>query len=202
LYVFPAILPYLSGEYTLQSRHYDTLKTCPLFVNTADPTFEPSREGDTSFAANVQVFRVGANLATTLADGTSNTIGYCQRYARCGYSTTWWQHGGRRFVDQYDRPVYDYPPMQRRPTIADPPYGDVQPARDAFTGETRASVPGLTFQSRPSPEACDFRIPQTPYESLQVAMMDGSVQSVGAGVSEKVFWSAITPNWGEVGGLD
>ncbi len=37
---------------------------------------------------------------------------------------------------------------------------------------------------------------------LPVALFDGSVRTIGTGVSEQAFWSAITPAGGEVAGLD
>jgi prepilin-type processing-associated H-X9-DG protein len=59
------------------------------------------------------------------------------------------------------------------------------------------------FQSRPSQEACDPALPQTPHDSgIQVAMADGSVRTVNDDISPQTWWYACTPNGGESLGKD
>ena len=67
--------------------------------------------------------------------------------------------------------------------------------------KTEPSRKGLTFQLRPTVAGCDPSYPQSPYSSgLLVAWADGSVRMISASISPSVFWSAVTPDGGEVPG--
>ena len=90
----------------------------------------------------------------------------------------------------------------RRATFADPGWQYVEPV--VTRGRpTRASVPGYTFQYMPRIEDADGRVPQTPHiGGLPCSMFDGSVRTIRQGVTEAAFWGAVTPNGGEVAGLD
>ena len=73
------------------------------------------------------------------------------------------------------------------------------PITDPITHFTTASVPGRTFQVRPTPQEADGYTPQTPFAAgLPVAFFDGSVKTLSPRISETVFWSLVTPNGGEV----
>jgi hypothetical protein len=69
---------------------------------------------------------------------------------------------------------------------------------DRVDADRAGWVPGLTFQVQPKLSECDPRIPQTPHNALLVALGDGSVRALSEGMSEVTFWSAVTPNGGEV----
>ena len=75
------------------------------------------------------------------------------------------------------------------------------PVRDPATGKTVPSVPGLTFQVRPTPREADGYTPQTPFAAgLPILLFDGSVRTVSPGIDPSVFWSLVTPAGGEVVG--
>ena len=67
---------------------------------------------------------------------------------------------------------------------------------------TTGSQPG-SFQVLPTPEECDVRYLQTPDPGgMLAALCDGSVRTIARGISDQTFWSAVTPNKGEMLGND
>jgi hypothetical protein len=91
---------------------------------------------------------------------------------------------------------------QRRATFADPYYGDVVPVASGVAS-VRPSRAGATFQAAPRPDRCDPFVPQTPHASgMPVLRFDGSVRTVGAGVSPAAFWAAVTRDGGETAGIE
>jgi prepilin-type N-terminal cleavage/methylation domain-containing protein len=183
------------------------------FINRSDPSYaahpdKPGDEeillGDTSFAANAMVFEGRRRFPAHLNDGTSNTVAFTEHYARCG--------DGKRFIARFSAEVLSTgrstsyhgptPPWTwpltdiclRRATFADWWYADIT----ATSRQVEAVPP---FQVRPRVEDCDPRIPQSPHSALSVAMADGSVRFLRAGIKTAVFWAAVSPNGGEAEGL-
>lgn len=209
--LFRALLPYLEGDVAKFRRPYDTSYTVGIYVDPADPSYEPDKPGDISYASNFQAMRLGMNLGNSYPDGLSNTIGMLERYARGirGYPSgfpDWcdlnYQQGIHLKVDALGRPVVVSQPSSRRATFADPTCDDVLPVTDPMTNSTFPSIAGLTFQSRPKLGECDTRIPQAPLGSMNCTMVDGSVRTIRPSVAPTVFWSSVTPAGGETVGLD
>lgn len=200
--VFAKLIPYLEGEFATHTRPYDEALTVIRYLGPADTSYDPNRPGDVSYAANYQVFRLGAAVPRSMPDGTANTIGFAERYARCGSTASAWQPTDIVEADSSGRPVVAPRPSIRRATFADPIYGDVVPLTNATPAVTIPSTTGMTFQAAPRPvEDCDYRVAQTPHRSgMLVALMDGSVRTVAAGTSSTVYWAAVTPNGGETAG--
>lgn len=197
---FTALLPFLEADRTLTYSPPRPTPYVPAYLSPSDPTFTPALSnpdftGDASYAANCHAFRVGSRLPASYPDGTSATLAFGERYARCKNTGASWS---LPYID-YQVTFPDGPP-DRRATFADPMIiEDIQPIVTA-TG-TRPSVSGLTFQQQPPIDQCDFRILQTPHPGgLPVALMDGSVRTLRHGVAEPVFWAAVTPAGGEVFG--
>ena len=60
-------------------------------------------------------------------------------------------------------------------------------------------MPPFLIQPTPYTSNCDYRWPSSPHTAvIQVSMTDGSVRNVSQGVNALTWWSAITPNGGEV----
>jgi prepilin-type N-terminal cleavage/methylation domain-containing protein len=168
--------------------HYDVRQdvmrryVIPLYLCPADPStppdgMQPTGWAAAGYAANFRVFGVGGardwegrpRLPSSFPDGTANTILFAEKYGRCDRFGTGW---ARADTDQW------------------------QPAFGAFlTG------PKSKFQLRPAPfdgPACDPRRAATGHTGgMQVALADGSVRVVSAGISGETWWAACTPAGGE-----
>jgi hypothetical protein len=91
----------------------------------------------------------------------------------------------------------------RSATFADPKMftDDVVPVpHPTQLGVTTSSRPGVTYQVRPNYQSnCDPTLPQTPFSSgMIVTLLDGSARAIRPTITPEVFWSAVTPNKGEV----
>ncbi len=66
---------------------------------------------------------------------------------------------------------------------------------------SRGSVRGLTFQAGPKLSECDPGQAQSANPAgMEVALADGSVRVVRAGVAETTYWALVTPAAGDVAG--
>lgn len=185
------------------------------FTSRSDPSysaFPDNWEGNSSFSFNYLVFE---NNSTTrnLTDGLSNTVMASERYARCLDSKdhTNGQFGVDNSLHGGNWEVRDVPtgavlPLRSSPrpiTFLYRNSDDVLPIYDPVTRISRPSVPGLTFQVAPRPDACDPRILQSSTTSgLVVGMMDGSVRTLSPSIDPAVYWSIMTPDKGEVVSLE
>ena len=60
-----------------------------------------------------------------------------------------------------------------------------------------------TFQTAPSRRDCEPSVAQTPHTSgMLAALADGSVRLLASHMSPRTYWSAVTPNGGEILGPD
>jgi prepilin-type N-terminal cleavage/methylation domain-containing protein len=218
--LFVSLMPYLD-QGNVYSAYIASVGGEPLsndftvkaYLSPADPTIEDFQDspGSSSYAANSQVFADRPRLPGTFEDGTSNTILFAEHYSRkwCDYTYFDW------FVTiprTRKNPLTGEPLRLHRATFADngPPvirwdpadedeYKDVYPITSGSPPVSTSSIPGLTFQVRPSRAECDPRIPQTPHTSgMLVAMGDGSTRAVAPTIAPQVFWGAVTPAGGEV----
>lgn len=170
-----------------------------LFISPSDPTV-PSNPGISvsSYAANALAFTHHTQLNRSFRDGTSNTLAFAEHYAMyCADTRFEWIS-----FQVYTLPVtIDGIRTIRPPTFADRKAGDVYPVNAG--GQSRPSVPGLTFQAAPRIEDCNPRLAQTPYRSgMLVALVDGSCRSLAPNMSPATYWSAVTPAGEEVLGTD
>jgi prepilin-type N-terminal cleavage/methylation domain-containing protein len=165
--------------------------------------------GPVSYAYNMVAFTGPPRFPDSFRDGTSNTIAFAERYyeryfspepdASGSYDRSWLCYMDGNFARPTGDPLHplnDY--GTRRPSFADAGWGDVVPV--TANGVTRPSEPGTTFQVRPERYHANAYQLQTPFRAgLPVAMFDGSVRTIGPGVSPEAFWAAVTPAGGEVG---
>ena len=176
--------------------------------------------GDSSYAGNFQVFGGAANanvktlnwdgqarIPATFQDGTSNTILFAEKYARCdngGNGGTWWMRG-----------VYHGP--KSFSGIGKPGSDDSYPG-DRFSAVFAGGVghdnvrwaqgPGSRFLLQPANfiatnGACYKQYASSPHTGgMNVCLGDGSVRFLSSGISGTTWWWACTPNGGEVLGSD
>jgi prepilin-type N-terminal cleavage/methylation domain-containing protein len=169
-----------------------------LYQSPADPSFAlyPQRfDGNASYAVNMQAFGGLPHLTSTFPDGTSNTIGLAEHYARCAALDDFsYNMGGVAQIYPPGAPRTS--PLPRRPTFADAENGDVVPV-------VNGPPPDKTFQVAPHPQDCAASIPQTPHRGgMLTAMVDGSVRTISPSITPETFWALITPAGGEVLGGD
>ncbi|MBI2807986.1 MAG: DUF1559 domain-containing protein [Planctomycetes bacterium] len=205
--IFLALMPFIdqgnlfrayTASFPANTRGSDYL--IAVFTSPLDPSLSVSANGSSSYAANAAVFGRQIKSALRFPDGMSNTISFAEHYAnRCGGGTFFsWAPSGSITID-----FGNGPQTLRRATFADRELGDVYRVTQENPATSRASIPGLTFQVRPSLAECDPRLAQTPHSSgMLVALFDGSVRSLAPGISEATYWAAVTPNGNEVLGGD
>jgi hypothetical protein len=209
------------GDYSWLRQTRIKVYQCP-----SDPSLGNALDwgpGDCSYAGNFLVFGgfdnrntsvTNANITTvwdgnaglprTFLDGTSNTILFAEKYARCDGSGSpggnWWMRGVFRGSTQ-------------SPSTSG--------AQDSFPGDRLSSVFGggrgrdgvawlqgtaSKFQVQPlrptmtsaNGGRCDRRLASTPHTVMNVALADGSVRSLSGGISAVTWAAALTPAGNEV----
>jgi prepilin-type N-terminal cleavage/methylation domain-containing protein len=115
-----------------------------------------------------------ARLSATYRDGTTNTIGVAESYARCNTSQgTLWAHE------------------------------TVTPTWHAMFNDWNARGVASKFQVQPTQAQCNPYLPQSIHSAgMQVMLMDGSVRNVNNAVDPFVWAASLTPAGGEVVTLD
>ncbi len=114
-----------------------------------------------------------ANLGSTYVDGTSNTLGITEAYARCAGSGTLWAHE------------------------------TVTPDWHAMFNDWNARGVNSKFQVMPTIAQCNPRLPQQIHSAgINALMMDGSVRIVRSTIDPVIWANALTPNGGEATSLD
>jgi len=114
-----------------------------------------------------------ARLSGSYPDGTSNTLGVTEAYARCGGQGTLWAHE------------------------------TVTPEWHAIFNDWQARGANSKFQIQPTNAQCNVYLPQSIHSAgILALMLDGSVRLVGNGVAPSSWAAALTPNGGETISLD
>jgi prepilin-type N-terminal cleavage/methylation domain-containing protein len=175
------------GNFLVFGKHsYNTSKTPPLPVFQA-PT---EKNYDTVWDGN-------ARIPTSFPDGTSNTIVFAEKYARCESAPgaccngTWWMRG--IFHGQKGSPAAN--------DSDDSFPGDNLSAVFAGgqgNGGTWLSGPASMFQVQPKPGHCNVLAASTPHAAMQAAMGDGSVRSISPTINPLTWYALCTPDGSEV----
>src|SRR5262249_10162908 len=109
-----------------------------------------------------------ASLSRSYPDGTTNTLGVTESYARCGSTGTLWAHE------------------------------TVVPDWQGMCNEWNARGAASKFPVQPTQAQCNRFVPQSIHSSgINVMMMDGSVRLVANGVAPNVWAATLTPAGGE-----
>jgi len=142
------------------------------YVANHDAFHNPNDGGNmTAWDSGAQSYQ--ASLERTYRDGTSNTIGVTEAYARCGSTGTLWAHE------------------------------TVTPDWHAMFNDWNARGVASKFQVQPTQAQCNRFVPQSSHTAgIHVGMMDGSVRFVSQGVDPTRWAAALTPAGGETLSLD
>lgn len=164
---------------------YDPKTNLPVFPAPTTKNYDTVWDGN-------------ARIPRSFPDGSSNTVMFAEKYARCGTGVngTWWMRG--IFHGQQGKP-------------------NVNDSQDSYPGDGLSAVfaggsggwlsgPNSKFQVQPrSPistnsneNKCDWRLATTAHAAMNAAMGDGSVRSLSPSMSPSVWYAFCTPNGGEV----
>jgi prepilin-type N-terminal cleavage/methylation domain-containing protein len=199
----------------------------PVYQCPSDPSLGNCLDwcpGDASYAGNFLVFGGVANastkliftgpnanvntiwdgharIAATFTDGTSNTILFAEKYARCDGTGSpggnWWMRGVYHGAKAFGTGGDDSYPGDRLSSVFAGGIGQ--------DGVAWAQGLNSKFQVQPkSPTAtaanggqCDRRLASTPHASMNVGLADGSVRSISPSISAATWYAALTPAGGE-----
>jgi type II secretory pathway pseudopilin PulG len=203
--------PRYVGAIMTDDQRYANAPHRKVFMSPGDPSLVYAERFDapSSYALNFTALEGRPAIVSGFSDGTSSTIAGVERYFRV-YQLTYHQ-GPLTTKCKYDDAATHYQSddgqiaysTQRRASFADRGIReDVYPV--TFTGpdglpRTRSSVPGYTFQVKPTLEGAWSGVPQTPFSAgLPTLMFDGSVRTLSPRIDEYVFWGAVTRDKGEV----
>jgi prepilin-type N-terminal cleavage/methylation domain-containing protein len=186
----------------------------PVFLCPSDPSVGPGGVvtvngiswGASCYAGNGQVISLtpgdpqGKTRLTDITDGTSNSIHYAEKYARCS-STSMSLDGGSFWAYSVFSGVNLPPPMDPPPTP--------RPFRPGFAIPIpvwpNAIGPRSIFQVQPTPFEgnCDPTRASTAHTGgMLVCLADGSVRTLAPSMSVTTWWAVVTPSGGEVLGPD
>jgi prepilin-type N-terminal cleavage/methylation domain-containing protein/prepilin-type processing-associated H-X9-DG protein len=180
---------------------------CPSDPSMAEGHPYGMAEGGSSYACNFFAFGAASgtypvaswswfgtnSIPASFLDGTSNTVLFTEKYARCEYPPLKQTGGGTMWVHTSYNSGQSWWPV-----VMSPDYIKYSP-------QCYGPNPGALFlvQPRPFIGNCDWTRASTGHTGgINVGLADGSVRFVSQGVSYTTWWFAFTPNGGEVLGGD
>lgn len=155
------------------------------YICPSDYTQSGLADSRTSYGSNGQIFRQAygnwggkyKTFPTSITDGTSNTIMFTEKLARCNsgtYADSYWPDWGS--------------------IIASEEVGDVT-GPHSFASQVKPQMAGGAAN-------CSGSIASTPHDTMQCGICDGSVRAVRPSINNNTWWYALNPSDGQVNGND
>jgi type II secretory pathway pseudopilin PulG len=141
----------------------------------------------------------GARIPGTFRDGTSNTMVFVEKFARCTNSTFQTYLGGQ------GGSLWAYDNLDDSTPWFGPWHPVIEVSFWSFIPGVNPVGAGSKFQVKPTPYVgnCDPTLASTGHTAgMNVCMGDGSVRNISAGISGQTWFAACTPKGGEVLGSD
>jgi Protein of unknown function (DUF1559) len=201
-------VPFSTGPLTIYWPGNNTVYSHPVstFLCPSDPSVGPGGVvtvngvswGASCYASNSQVFSPipgnpqGKTKMADIADGTSQTIFYAEKYARCT-SSTLGLNGGSFWAYCAFRDVELPPPMERP--------GKPYAAAFAIVGYfgNPQGPDRSRFQVQPREGECDPTRAATAHPGgMVVCLGDASARILAPNISGDIWWALLTPAGGEV----
>lgn len=235
------LLPYIEQDAVYKKSNINSWKdsnnggsadaTIKAYISPLDPSVDTTgkdpnwgNRGQASYHANWHAFGGGwdddwqtggrAAIPRSFPDGTSNTIGFVERYARCGkgsnypnYATRVWGEDGQNAgpVGSYHADLGETQSTFSPAFWIDARFPDLNaPPSDYPINKTTGISKYMTaIQAKPTVENCQpFRLQAMTSGGMLTLMMDGSVRSVNTNISTQTLAYAFVPNDGFVFGTD
>ncbi len=157
------------------------------YICPSDYTQSGNADSRSSYGSNGQLFRAGYGawgnqyrvFPTSIIDGTSNTILFTEKLARCNtgaYPDNYWPDWGS--------------------ILGSEQVGSAGVGPHTFSAQIKPRI------SSGNTALCNGGIASTPHETMLVGLADGSVRSVSGSVNPVTWWAAFTPAGGEILGSD
>jgi prepilin-type N-terminal cleavage/methylation domain-containing protein len=172
------------------------------------PNLQRDGYASCNYAANVMVFepRGTTNIEAQIPDGTSNTVMFAERFKNCSPSPAY--GGGCTLPAWAWDTIIDGLDCYASPTFGAANDGFTYPYGINGTGWMNCNAAQffygtVAFQAGPSTTQCNWYVTQGGHQgAMEVALGDGSVRGVSAGMSVYTWYVACTPNRNDVPGYD
>lgn len=155
----------------------------------------------TSYRCNVLAFHSAKRIPQDITDGLSNTVAMVE-------CNTFIQNPAKPIHYLYQFEIKSQLPKDPLTNLVEVPshrgagfahkvYGDIHPVRSG-DGKTGPSVENATFLDGDFYSPLSGAVPVSPHHGgIQVLNLDGSAHWIAKSINPGVFWSSVTPDWGD-----